>query len=389
MIKKILNEASASAEQAVDNADAGKPTEVSSRDVQLFKILDELYDKNIETFYYNIERLEQGKLPDKNFVNLLIVGSGGTGKTSMLEQWAASRGVNLVTKLTSIMDEADLNGIPTAKEGDTSVTRLATSEFDSLDEPSSVLFLDEFNRGRSTVRGTLLRLIQGHTIPDPSKKGSQKFLPNLLFTIAAINPADTNYNTDPLDDAEKSRFLVYVQEGSDKYEYLDYITGTLQERINFLTRAKNNKNNKIPNIDEKILANERRKALITFLVKDKRFTFDDASDIERAHEQDSDNAMLLTFRTVTQVLYASDGTKDDFLRKYKMGANNQKYEIVREILEKYKEVDDKANQVLDKYKDGIEVDADSNPVGGLVSKKQFRANRLSSLRNKLGEVSKS
>lgn len=353
MIKqKILNEDSASS--AVNKADhSNAPITINSKDVKLIDLLDELLERNLETYNINVELMKDGELPDKNFVNLLIVGVGGTGKTSMIEQWAHSRGLNLVTKATSIMDEADLNGIPVAALGDKSAQRLGTSEFDSLDEPDSVLFLDEYNRGRATVRGTLLKLIQGHTIPDPSSKGSIKFLPNLLFTIGAINPADPNYNIgDPLDDAELSRFVIYVQEGSDKYEYLDWITKTLKKRGEILGRIKK-EDPRMKNSDERLRANQRRIDLITFLVNDKRFAFDDQEAIDKAHSESNDTTlppMLLSFRTLTQALYASDGTVNSFLYYYQQAANRQKFNLIKLILTPYKEKEDKANQALDKYK---------------------------------------
>lgn len=347
--KKLLKEDSAAA--AVNSADHGQSITINSSDVKLTDLLDELLERNLETFNINLELLKDGELPDKNFVNLLVVGIGGTGKTSIIEQWAHSRHLNLVTKAASIMDEAELNGIPVANNEDQSARMLRMNEFDALDEPDSVLFLDEFNRGRATVRGTLLKLIQGHTIPDPSVKGGIKFLPNLLFTIAAINPADPNYNTDQLDDAELSRFIIYLQEGADKYEYLDWITKTLKRRSEILGRIQK-QDSRMKSSSQALAANQRRLNLITFLINDKRFMFDDSSDIEKAHAAargDTLPATILSFRTLTQALYASDGTVDSFLYYYRQGANRDKFELVKLILTPYKEKQDKANKALDQY----------------------------------------
>lgn len=353
MIKRKLNEAEVkTAETAVAAADANRRITVNSKNVSLFDILDELLERNLETFYTNMELIKEGEMPDKNFVNLLIIGMGGTGKTSMIEQWAHENNLNLVTKSASIMDDADLNGIPVAALGDKSSSRLPTNEFDSLDKADSVLFLDEFNRGRASVRGTLLKLIQGHTLPDPSQPGSIKFLPNLLFTIAAINPSDANYNTDPLDDAELSRFIIYVQGGADKKEYLEYITKVINRKIEILKRI-GLKDKRIKSTEQAIRAWARRLSLVTALVDDPTFFFDDQADIDAAHNNANDStlpAMLLSYRTLTQALFASDGTVDSFLYYYKKGANRDKYELVRTILSKYKEKDDVANAALDKYR---------------------------------------
>ena len=284
----------------------------------------------------------------------------------------------MVTKAASIMDEAELNGIPVANNEDQSARMLRMNEFDALDEPDSVLFLDEFNRGRATVRGTLLKLIQGHTIPDPSIKGGIKFLPNLLFTIAAINPADPNYNTDQLDDAELSRFIVYLQEGADKYEYLDWITKTLKRRSEILGKIQK-QDSRMKSSADALAANQRRLDLITFLINDKRFMFDDSSDIEKAHATargDTLPATILSFRTLTQALYASDGTVDSFLFYYRQGANRDKFELVKLILTPYKEKQDKANKALDQYEQET-----IDPV--FKTEAQIKAEKIAALRKKL------
>ena len=82
--KKALKEDSAAA--AVNSADHGNRITINSSDVKLTDLLDELLERNLETFNINAELIKDGELPDKNFVNLLVVGIGGTGKTSIIEQ---------------------------------------------------------------------------------------------------------------------------------------------------------------------------------------------------------------------------------------------------------------------------------------------------------------
>lgn len=85
MIRKIrLKEDAAS--QAVNSADSGARITIDSSEIKLTDLLDELLERNLETFYTNVELMEEGRLPDKNFVNLLVIGIGGTGKTSIIEQ---------------------------------------------------------------------------------------------------------------------------------------------------------------------------------------------------------------------------------------------------------------------------------------------------------------
>ena len=328
--KKILKEDSAAA--VVNSADHGNRITINSSDVKLTDLLDELLERNLETFNINAELIKDGELPDKNFVNLLVVGIGGTGKTSIIEQWAHSRHLNLVTKAASIMDEAELNGIPVANNEDQSARMLRMNEFDALDEPDSVLFLDEFNRGRATVRGTLLKLIQGHTIPDPSIRGGIKFLPNLLFTIAAINPADPNYNTDQLDDAELSRFIVYLQEGADKYEYLDWITKTLKRRSEILGRIQK-QDSRMKSSADALAANQRRLDLITFLIKDKRFMFDDSSDISKAHAAARGDTLPATILSRCQRFDFKKISNEDIIKRLEIVCKESNIEITKEAMQ--------------------------------------------------------
>ena len=332
--KKLLKEETIS--QAVDKAQAGSTATVTSSEKgELESLLDELLQANLEAFYTG----------DHNFVNLLVVGVGGTGKTSRIRAWAKKHNLNLVTQLASIMDDADLSGVPYAGPQDKAARRLATTEFDTLDKPDSVLFLDEFNRGRASVRGTLLTLIQEHLIPDARLPEKVRFLPNLLFTIAAVNPATTDYNTDPLDDAELSRFVVFKEEGNNKLVYLNYILDTLKKRKQSLLQASNLRSDF--NVEGAIKALDRRADLISHLVKDSRFTFDNDQNITDSHN--SGNGLILSFRTLTNALLLSNGTKEDFLNKYRMAANDTRFETVNEILANYKDKDDKANDALKKH----------------------------------------
>ncbi len=125
----------------------------------------------------------------------------------MVTDWARKNGINLVSKKCATMDETDLGGAMSPDTENKGVAqRLTTDDFDSLDKPNSVLFLDEYNRARAEVRTPLMELINNHIIPDNRHASGNRFLPNFLFTIAAINPPNGRYNTDEMDDAENTRF---------------------------------------------------------------------------------------------------------------------------------------------------------------------------------------
>ena len=63
------------------------------------------------------------------------------------------------------------------------------------------------------------------------------------------------------------------------------------------------------------------------------------------------NAKSLSRRSLKQLLIASDGTKEDFLRKWNRVCNSLDYPMAEKILNDYKDIEDKANDAL-KYKDG-------------------------------------
>ena len=120
--------------------------------------------------------MKEGELPDKNFVNLLVIGIGGTGKTSIIEQWAHSRGLNLVTKAASIMDEAELNGIPAANNEDQSARMLRMNELSRLMNVWRLRFVSEINNihipmnGIPVFQDLCIRSVKYHNAVSPCKQ---------------------------------------------------------------------------------------------------------------------------------------------------------------------------------------------------------------------------
>ncbi len=237
------------------------------------------------------------------------------------------------------MDELDVGG-GVVKGDNGKMIRIPTDEFDELDEvPNSVLFLDELNRASGRVRGTLLTLIQDHKIPDGK---NMKFLHDMVFTVAAINPsaAAMGYDVQELDPAELSRFGIY-KVASDPKVALNYFKKAYMQEYNDAED------------DEERLEALRKIELATKLLTNKNFKFDDADDVaELAQSGDS----ALNARSLTTLLDKSFGEKKRFIANWSNYCNPRKYNEIKAILADYEdpnlddfeEADDKATQVLKK-----------------------------------------
>lgn len=276
---------------------------------------------------------EQHDLGKKNFQNVLLIGEAGTGKSSIVRQWARDNNVNLFEVRAAGMDDTDLGGAISKGEGEYAnvVQRLASTEFDKLNRPNSVLFLDEYNRAPKSVRTNLLELVNSHIVPDPRTESGQRYLENFLFTIAAINPANPDYDTDEMDMAERTRFR-NIDIVPEPKSLLRYLSKEFQDQAD---RASTEQRKK------RALG---RLNLVKTLLSSNQFEFDDRRDIEKSKEDG--NGLALNYRTLTNLLMGSDGTKEDFLNKWNEYTNSLKKGMAERILSNYVDIDDKANQAL-------------------------------------------
>ena len=276
----------------------------------------------------------------KNFVNVLFIGPAGTGKTSRIKKWAERNNVNLVHVLASTMDDTDLGGAISPNNTGEIVNRLASTEMDELGEvENSVLFLDEYNRAYDSVRGTLLTLIQDHTVPDPRVRGKQRYLENFLFTIAAINP-EGDYNVKDLDPAEKTRFRL-KNISHDKMNSYGYLKSELARLFD--------QNNSDPNIDDQERMDfnteiKRKLNLINTIMPNPEFDFQEA-------DPDSGVFGITSARTFTNLLMSCDGTKRDLLDQWDDFCDPEQKPVIERILRDFKDVKNKANSVFSRNKD--------------------------------------
>lgn len=288
--------------------------------------------------------------------NLLFVGRAGTGKTAQIKQWAKARNINLVAIDAKTLDKSDIgggvaramadDGTPTNK-----MTHLANEEFDKLDEPGSVLFLDELNRADPEVMGSLLTLILDHEIPNSTEAKGVKKLNNLLFTVAAINPADYYEGTNAMDAAMLNRFRRIDMGETDTTQYRKHILSKLSKKKD--TIEKEIKSEKDPDFLEdlydELTAVEGKMKLADKILRSSMFAWD---SIEEEVECTENGASSLSPRSFSAAIEASEGKKDGLLQVWSQLCNPNKQDMIEQILTDYVDVEDKANDAL-KYKGGF------------------------------------
>lgn len=345
---------------------------VNDDDDQVFRALNRAY-ATAQQWADTQELLEPGEDNDVKLENILFIGEAGTGKTARTEQWAKANNINLVNIGTSSLGIEAVSGAvaPAERVGkDGKKVRYAellrTNIFDRLDEPNSVLFLDEYNRGRADVRQLLLTLIEGHKLQSGQDDTEDRYFPNLLFVVAAINPPDYSRTTDMLDAAEISRFT-QVTIAYDLRTYWNWKSKKLKKRMQRYEQAA--KGDKKSRYYQYWVAAVNQYNLLETLIKNGAvgniLTFDNAQDRKEAK-----GLAVFNGRTLDSLIEASRGKKDDFLALWDDKCNPHKKEIVEQLLADYEDIDDKANSVWG-FKDE---ESEDDAAAKLMQNRQRRSN---------------
>lgn len=211
---------------------------------------------------------------------------------------------------------------------------------DPLDRPNSVLFLDEYNRAPDRSRAVFLKLINGHYINDPNEPGGRRHFPNLLFTVAAINPGGlgTDKTANALNSAERNRFALQVEYDSEAQETVDYITYGIDGGIRQLKKSD-------PKYMTYLEGYLRAQDIGLFILNHEDFKYDDRDSEDRLYGQ---QLQILTHRLLGDQLVKSRGRIDwlkNWVTKFSRLAGgtdkNGKYEdgarqMLIDILDDYK-----------------------------------------------------
>ena len=312
------------------------------------------------------------RIYDKSNANLLVVGLPGSGKTATIRDWARHNGINLMYLNAKNDDlQAAIDGIPLrsyadAKPGD-KIALMPSTMLDPLDRPNSVLFLDELNRQpKQGVRAALLTLINEHAISGKDSMGMRHF-DNLLFTIAAINPAlgTLDPGATKLNSAELSRFALRVRFDSDPQASLDFFSKYYPKLISRLDKDD-------PHYQDDYVRLRRLQDIVMFMLSDPRFAYDGINpnsddesgyDVDRLRKIDRMQDNLLNQRSLTELLGVCDGTVADLkdIIKNNAGFIPETSQMLLDILNDYREKP-KSAYLAELNADGAPAEDSSKPA---------------------------
>lgn len=308
---------------------AARELEAEVNEAETVTQVDKILDRSLKI----AKRMQRGSKTG-DFPNILFESPAGFGKTDMIRQWAAKRGINLVERNLGTTGPEAFSGIVARDASDPRyATRLGVPDLArELDKPNSVLFLDEYNRSKTEIRSAVLTLVQNHRIWDPEAEGSYRVLPNYLFTIAAINPSGSVYKgAKEMDPAERSRFFRQPL-SADAMEHLKYLRSVYNADLEDAAD------------DEERREIRGRLALAEKLLSDPRFKYDTTKDEE--DNQDDSGYQPLNYRSFKLALDRCDGTKGDLLDIWNHYCNYKKKHVIEDILGDYVDVEDEANAAI-------------------------------------------
>ena len=342
--KETLDEedSESSIDTAIKGAVANKATRAAEKgdDISIAAPLQKrksIIEAVLDKYYAaNKEEIDMG---GKDYVNVWFEGKTGAGKTSIPIAWAEKNNINLVYLKATNLDETDTSGVLFPDKDTKQSIMLPTNIFNQLEEPNSVLFLDEVNRASQRVQDSLMEIMTSHSIPtysDSNSRAMRKFVPTFIMTIVATNPPNM-YKVDRLDPAFIARTKKVPVE-PDPLTTLDYI---IEKYEKFIAKEEHKGNS----ANQKSIKKWKNKIKIaTALLSSEDFEFD-PDEISQNNWNDGED-LTNTSRTITNALVACDGTISDFLNELHGNIPDSDIPKIKTILRDYKDTDDKANDAL-------------------------------------------
>jgi MoxR-like ATPase len=157
-------------------------------------------------------------IKDTPSIPLAIVGDAGTGKTSIIRQWAIDNGYEMNLFLANTASEDDVAGAITPDHEKKMAVAYPLEKLHRSTTHKTVLFLDELNTARREVQDPLLTLIQDRCLPNGTPLHPETVI------VTAINPSAT-YNNHEMSPQLRNRFMWYYHNPSE-YDWTQWVGTT-------------------------------------------------------------------------------------------------------------------------------------------------------------------
>ncbi len=154
---------------------------------------------------------------------LMLRGRHGIGKSELVYQIAASRGLPVVERRISQMSEGDLIGLPVVN-GDSTAWNPPDWFKTAMNKPV-VLFLDEVDRGSLEVRQGVFQLTDSHAL-----NGHKLHKDTLIIAACNGGVHGAQYQVADLDPAELDRWTVFDVEPTSE-DWLKYAKGKVHQIV--------------------------------------------------------------------------------------------------------------------------------------------------------------
>lgn len=150
--------------------------------------------------------------------NPCFVSPPGLGKSEIVQQWARKSDYKFIDLRAALLEAPDLIGFPSiVNVGGKQRTEHATPDFWPT-EGKGILFLDEINRGTTSVLNCFMQVLTDRKVKDYE-------LPSGWIIVAAINPEDEHNDVNNMDSALKDR-LEFFQIEYNKKVHVEFMEKT-------------------------------------------------------------------------------------------------------------------------------------------------------------------
>lgn len=355
---KQIQEEIDSAELEADVLDDDNTVAVSNR--------DQLYNELDSTLRAAITRNSSGV---NTGAAVIIWGDPGTGKTTRVKSWAVGerdrlplnflkKRCNLVVFKGDDFDEVTLRGVMAKNDKNPETyVRLTGTDFDRLDRPNSVLYIDEVNRTKPSAIDGLLKLINEKEVIDNRTPNRTRHLNNLLMTVCTANFEDSSRGLDVTTHKLSAAMINRLKQIVVVFDPQQWLNGYFKQEVldsikNILTKEYNADAENIfemgltPDQMAQAAAEWVGRFNIAKTLIENGFVPNDTSEV--VAERTSDQLAFTSPRSFTDLLLECNGTKADFLSKWNQFCNNSAYKEVEGLLRDYTDDESlKANRALD------------------------------------------